>query len=171
MTTKEEFIVIGRIATAHGIKGGLKVLSYTQPKEKILEYNPWWINHQGHWHPIKLTSTKGLNAALIIYVEGCTDRNQAEKLTGSEIGVERKQLPTLPVNEYYWHELIGLTVMDSLGKQLGIINSLIETGSNDVMVVKNENGKEILIPYRPGPVVLKINLADKIMVVDWDPNF
>lgn len=155
---------------AHGIRGGLKVHSYTQPKDKILKYSPWKIKRHGQWETFIVKSSQLANGPMVIvYTDACTTRNEAETFIRCDIAIERSELPALAEHEYYWHDLIGLTVTNSQGKTLGVIQSLMETGANDVMVIQGE--KEILIPYRPGHVILNIDLTHKHMLVDWDPDF
>jgi len=101
---------------------------------------------------------------------GCTTRDLAMAFNQAQIGVLREALPALGVNEYYWADLIGMSVVTDTGLSLGIVESLFETGANDVLVVKGET-REYLIPYVPNDYILEINLETRVMRVLWDPEF
>ena len=108
---------------------------------------------------------KGVVARLV----GCDDRDQAQSLMGYEIGVYRDQLPETEPGEYYWNDLKGLKVVTLQGESLGIVDHLIETGANDVLVVKGE--RERLIPFVQDQVVTKVDLDNGEIQVDWDKDF
>ena len=163
-------LVMGKVGAAHGIKGALKIHSYTQPKEQLCHYLPWQLHIKQQWVPAKVITCQAHGPLLIAYFEGYTDRDQARLLTGTDIGITRNQLPPLPTGEFYWQDLIGLAVFNLEGVELGTVNSLIETGANDVLVVK-QGKKERLIPYLPGQFVKQINLNTRRIDVDWDPDF
>jgi 16S rRNA processing protein RimM len=105
----------------------------------------------------------------IVFLEGYSDRTQIQALTNADIRVARDELPDLPQGNHYWSDLIGLSVWTKTGQNLGIIEDLMETGSNDVLIVQGE--RERLIPYLPDTVILSVDLLDQKMVVDWDPEF
>jgi len=86
-----------------------------------------------------------------------------------EIGVRRDQLPPAAPGEYYWHDLLGLDVVDLHGEALGRVDHLLETGANDVLVVQGE--RERLIPFVPGKVVMRVDLEGGVIQVDWDKEF
>jgi len=95
-------------------------------------------------------------------------------LIGTEIAVHKDQLEVLAENEYFWRDLIGLSVETVEGVKLGKIDWLFDTGSNDVIVIKETEGvetKEHLLPYVFGDVIKSVDLATSLMVVDWDPEF
>ena len=106
---------------------------------------------------------------LVAMLEGWENREAGRSLLGVQIAVDRSQLPALAPGEYYWADLIGLRVVNRNAVELGRVDSLMETGSNDVLVVRDD--RERLIPYVPGDVVLDIDLASGLIRVDWDPDF
>jgi 16S rRNA processing protein RimM len=116
---------------------------------------------------------------LVAQLRGCTDRDMALRFARADIAVERSALPQLEQDEYYWHQLEGLRVYAKSGDGsrvlLGRVDHLVETGANDVLVVKPDTGsldqRERLIPWVPDDVVLKVDLAQGEMLVDWDPEF
>jgi 16S rRNA processing protein RimM len=106
---------------------------------------------------------------LIALLEGTDDRTQAEGLTGRQIAVYRDQFPDLPEDEYYWTDLLGLSVVLEDGRELGTLENMLATGANDVMVVRGE--RERLIPFVPGRYVKRVDVDGRRVVVDWDPDF
>jgi len=170
----EKPVVLGTLGTVYGIKGWLKVNSFTDVAEAIFDYNPWLINQNGVWREIQVSSWKRHNKGLICKLDGIDVREDALALTNVEIGVAADLLPALPEGEFYWRDLIGCTVVTTKGQLLGRLDHLLETGSNDVMVVKPCPGslddRERLLPYTE-QCVQKVDLAAGEMRVDWDADF
>lgn len=160
-------IIIGRLIEPYGIKGWLHLTSYTDPFENIFDYLPWEIrkNDQEPWKKLEIEAYKSHGNHFVVKPKLCNDRDTALLLKGHSIAIERSQLPVLKKNEYYWDDLIGLTVVNSDGKSLGVVDYLFETGSNDVIVTKGE--KTHLIPYLPH-VILSIDLEKQLIMVDWE---
>lgn len=161
-------VIIGRFGRVYGVRGWLRVNSFTDPTTNIFDYSPWQIQRQGEWQPIKLEAKKILGTGLIVKLAGLSDCDQARLFTNLDIAVEANILPQLKFGDYYWEQLIGLAVQTKTGVSLGSIDHLIETGANDVMVVKN--GRERLLPYT-ADTVLSIDLEKQLITVDWDPDF
>lgn len=162
---------MARVAAPFGIKGWLKVYSYAEPPESLLDFPVWKIGAENHWQEHRLLRSHDPEGGplLTVQLEGVTDRDQAASLRGCEIAVEREALDDLPEDEYYWADLIGLAVVDTQGTALGIIEKMIETGANDVLVVQGE--RERLIPYIRPEVVRQVDLDAGKLVVDWDRDF
>lgn len=165
---------MGTISGVHGVKGWVKVYSYTQPRDNIVKYDQWYLSHRGQVKPVKLTGGQSTGRGVIAKIEGIDDREQALALKGAEILIDRSELPALPEGEYYWVDLEGLKVVTVDGVDLGTVSHLMETGANDVFVVKGED-RERLIPFTeapdPGHAVVRISLEEGLIVVDWDPDF
>lgn len=157
-------VVIGTINGLYGVKGWVKVYSYTDPRENILNYTPWLINGQ----PIDLEDGKPQGKGIIAKLKGIDDRNQAIALLQTDICIS--QLPVLPNDEYYWSDLIGLCVINEEGIDFGRISQLFETGANDVIVVKNQD-VERLIPFVWEEIVEQIDLEKREMRVRWPADF
>jgi 16S rRNA processing protein RimM len=174
-----DLIVMGRVSGVFGIKGWLKVWSYTDPIAWILQYRVWYLRQADGWAPYKLQDGHTQGKGIVVQLEGCTDREAALGLVRADIAVKRDALPPLETDEYYWHQLQGLRVYAAAGGTgrvlLGLVDHLIETGANDVLVVKPIEGsldqRERLIPWVPTSVVLQVDLAAREMLVDWDPEF
>lgn len=168
-SSQPPLVIMGKIAGAYGIKGWVKVMSFTHPPEKILRYRPWQLLKDGQPQVVKVKSGKPHGKTLVAWLEGIDDRNQAELLNGYEIAIERQQLPKLDNNEYYWSDLIGLKVINLQGIEFGVVTSLVETGANDVLVVQGE--RERLVPWILEQVIIKVSLEEGLMTVDWDADF
>ena len=165
----DDLLVMGRIAAPWGVKGWLRVTSYTEVAENLLEYLPWFLSLQGNWTQIKPVNGKVHGKGLVIQLEGCTDRDAAAGLSGTEIAIHRDQLPVAGPNEYYWDDLIGLQVVTEDGQAIGTIERLLETGSNDVLVVQGE--REHLVPYILDQVIKAVDLDKGVIRVNWDIDF
>jgi len=164
-------VVLGRIAGLYGVKGWVKVYSETDPPANILDYSPWYLKLAGHWQPYELQEGRIHGKGIVARLGNCTNRDEASPLLGAEITVDRDQLPVLAKDEYYWAELIGLDVVSLEGVTLGKVDHLLETGANDVLVVRSEDQQEVLIPYIRGDVVQEIDLEAGCLRVDWDPDY
>lgn len=162
-------MILGRIGSVFGVKGELKLYSYTDPKENILQYPDWLIHHQDIWQPITLVRGKTHAKGLIVALAGCDTRDRAQEFVGCRIAVPRQALPTLASDEYYWVDLLGLTVVNTQGVCLGSVDRLVETGANDVLVIKGV--KEHWVPFIWHQVIHSVSLSRGRMVVDWDPGF
>ena len=168
----QQFVVVGKISSAYGIKGWLKVNSYTDPATNILQYNPLYLQSRDSkqsWELVKLISGREQGKQVAVQLDGINDRNQAELLRGLELAITRDQLPEPEDDEYYWLDLEGLSVINLDGITLGVVDSIMETGANDVLVVKGD--KERLIPYVMNEFIHTIDLDAGTITVDWDPDF
>ncbi len=165
-----EFLNVGHVSGVFGVKGWVKVFSFTQPRENILAYSPWFLRKNNQVEEIKVTSGQLHGNAVVAELDGVSDRNAALTLMGAEILIKRQQLPRPQFGEYYWTDLVGLSVETDTGVGLGVVDHLLETGANDVLVVV-DGKKERLVPFLQQHTVLKIDLDQGLIVVDWDPDF
>tara|TARA_B100000768_G_C11241073_1_gene359553 strand:- start:867 stop:1367 length:501 start_codon:yes stop_codon:yes gene_type:complete len=164
-----KFVVMGKIVGSHGIKGWLKIQSFTEELKTLGKFSSWFLSKDEiEWKEFKVESCSVQGRTILSKIEYIADRNDADRLRGFLIGINKVNLPILKKGKYYWSDLIGLEVISQSGFNFGIIDSIMETGSNDVLVVKND--KETLIPYLNN-VVLRIDLEKKNILVDWDENF
>jgi 16S rRNA processing protein RimM len=175
MAKHSQETVIGQITSVFGVKGWLKVFSYTDPKDGILDYRNWTLVHNGQRIPARLEEGRRQGQGIVVRLKGIDDRGLARTYCGADITVPMAELPDLPEGEFYWHQLEGLTVFTMDNECLGKVDHLIGTGSNDVLVVRatdeSIDQRERLIPYRPEQVVKNVNLTESAMTVDWDPEF
>ena len=167
------YITVGKIGAPYGVRGFVKVQSFTESIENLLEYDPWYLGNESgdnqHWTEIPVEEARVHGKGIIAKFEGCHDRDAAARLTGQDIAIRRDQLPESEEGEYYWVDLIGLEVKTLEGISLGTVDHLMETGANDVLVVKGD--RERLIPYVPGHIVHEVNIESGIIRVDWDADF
>ena len=162
-------VTLGRITGLYGVRGWVKVFSHTEPRDNILRYNPWQVRLKGQWRALRLAEGRAHNQGIVARLEGYADRDAAAVLLGADIAVQREQFQPLANGEYYWADLIGLKVVTTDGVGLGVVDGLMETGANDVLVVRGE--RERLIPYLPGQVVVAVDREAGELRVDWDPEF
>lgn len=172
MTGNAGLIVLGRISGVYGVRGWIKVHSYTEPRENILSYTPWQILVGEQWRPVTVLDGRAQGKGVIAHLEGWNSPEAARELLGADIGIPRAQLPATRAGQYYWSDLIGLRVLAADDTVLGTVSHLLETGANDVLVVKEIGtaGKEHLIPYIDG-VIVGVDLDAKVLRVDWDVNY
>ena len=163
-----ELVIIGSFGKPFGINGWIKVNSFTAPRNNILNFNPWLIQVNDGWEKIHLEDSKENINNILVKLSGCTTVETVCNFANAKIGIWRKQLPQLPANEYYWIDLIGLQVLNLQGVELGVVQELIATGANDVLVIIGRRRR--LIPYVT-QVITRVDLEKKIMHVDWEEDF
>jgi 16S rRNA processing protein RimM len=172
MDADKDIIILGHLAGAYGVKGWVRVYSETTPIDNILQYSPWYLESRqgsGEWRIVELITGRRQGKGVVAHIQGCDDRDRAAEMRGIRIAVHAEQLPNLGSDEYYWRDLIGLEVINQQGINLGRVSSLMETGSNDVLVVDGD--RERLIPYLPGSSVIEVDTDLKRLLVDWDEDF
>lgn len=167
-------VTLGRVAGVHGVRGWIRVESYTRPHTNLLKYRRWWLT-RGDGFEAKLLEAQAHGRGLIAQITGAdgeaiTDRDVAERLKGAEIQVERRLLPKLPKGQYYWADLIGLAVENEQAVALGQVADMTSNGVQDVMVVQ-DGETERLIPFVIGPLVKDVDLKARRIVCDWQPDF
>ncbi|MCY4148711.1 MAG: ribosome maturation factor RimM [Gammaproteobacteria bacterium] len=162
-------IVIGRIVGHHGLKGWVKVDSFTRPREQFREYQTILVGKKGTWKQVRIEEHKAHSRNLLIRLGECESREQAEPVIGADIAIEHDQLTELSEGEYYWIDLIGLSAVNLQGAELGTISRIIETGANDVIVAQSGQA-EILIPWIPD-VIRNVDLEERLIVVDWQQDY
>jgi len=164
-----ERVVVGKFGRPQGIKGLVRVISFTEPRENVLSYPNWSMQLRGVWHDVKRTHDDITPQHLLTRIEGYTTREQVAELTNATIAVPKTALPSLEDGVFYWHQLVGMQVVHEQGQILGTIESIFATGSNDVLVVVGE--KKRLIPYLLDDVIQNINTDTGTMTVCWDLDF
>lgn len=161
-------IVLGKFGSTYGVRGWIKVYSFTDPTENLQNYPDWQVKFKGNWQPLAIEDKKKHGEILIIKIRGIDSPEEVHKYTNCLIGILPKDLPVLPLGEYYWSQLEGLKVVTLQGDYLGKVDHLLDTeGANDVIVVVDQEGQEHLIPYLKS-VVKSIDLNTAVMVVDWE---
>lgn len=170
-------ITLGKISGAHGVKGWVKVFSETQPRENAVNYSPWQLKLRGEWQEYEVLAGRRHGKTVVVNLAGIEDRDAAAALNGVEIAIWRSQLPPPAEGEFYWTDLEGLAVKTTEGLDLGTVSHLVETGSNDVLVVReppqkqDSKSRERLVPFIREQVIKAIDFDAGIITVDWDPEF
>lgn len=161
-------ILIGQVSGCFGVKGWLKIFSYSNPRENITTYKSWIIGGRLY----ESIESKKNGKLIVAKLNGIDDKETAATFMGQDIEIEQAQLPQLESNHYYWRDLIGLQVSNTQGVDFGKIKSLLETGANDVIIIKGD--RERLIPYiadgSEHQTIIKVDLETQTMVVDWHEN-
>lgn len=176
MSEQNNRIVMGKLGSTYGIRGWLKVFSYTDNAESIFDYTPWYLNQKGKWVEYKVESWKRHGQGYVCKLAGLDVREDAQLMTNFEIAIDPASLPELSEDEFYWRELFGMQVFTTKGYNLGEVTDLLETGSNDVLVIKANlkdafGQKERLVPYLEEQVIKKVDREARRIEVDWDPGF
>lgn len=170
----KNWVLIGAIGKPYGIKGWVKINSYTEPTSNIFDYRPWYLAAPGKENsPILIEIINyHLNHGqhLIAQLADCQTPESASLLTNHKIYVERQTLSPLAEKEYYWVDLIGLKVYNQEKIYLGTVEAILATGSNDVLVVVDQK-KRHLIPFLLERTIQSIDIGQKTMLVDWNSNF
>lgn len=167
--SEQDYIKVGKVSGVFGVKGWVKVFSFTDDRENILGFSPWLLKKDSDSRLIKVIDGMLQGKAVVARLDGINDRDQAAGLMGWDIFISPEQLPKAAEGEYYWSDLIGLNVETIEGVSLGVVDSLMETGANDVVIVHGE--RERVIPFLQGQTIIKIDLETGKMIVDWDPEF
>ncbi len=175
---KSNLVNAGQITTVFGVKGWLKVHSHTDPVESLLDYPTWWLKTSHGVKEVEITEGRPHGPGLVVHIKGIDDRDKARELSKVTIAIERDQMPDLGDGEFYWHQLVGLKVYSDYEGQsffFGTVDKLLETGANDVLVVKACDGSmddsERLIPYVPEQFITDIDLDKEEIRIAWDPEF
>jgi len=159
---------MGRIIAPFGVKGWVKVQPNTAAIQNLLAYGTWWVGGEGDWRERAVAEAKVQGRTVVARLTGCDDRDAAALLQGKPVAVPRAALPQARSGEYYWADLIGLTVVNTESRELGSIVGLLQTGANDVLVVQGE--RERLIPFI-ATVVREVDLASGMVRVDWGTDY
>lgn len=162
-------VVMGKIVAAQGILGWVKVQTFTEYLDSLLDYDTWYVGNEQNWQPLQVLEADVHGKVLVAKLEGIADRTAAEKYKGQLIAVPREELPEQEDGAYYWSDLIGLTVENLAGEAFGTVATLLETGANDVLVIKGASG-ETLIPFIAS-VIRQVDLKNKTIRVDWQADY
>ncbi len=166
--------MLGRISGLYGVKGWLRLYSYTEPREALLAYESWLLRVDTEWLWMAVADGRRQGKAVVARLAGIDDRDAAARFIGADVAVPRAELPEAEVGRYYWADLIGLEVRKSNGQRLGTVAHMLATGAHDVMVVHAAGEapdaplREVLIPFVLDRYVLKVDGAARVIDVDWE---
>ena len=166
----ERRILLGRVAGAFGVRGELKLESWTEPRSAIFNYQPWIVvSPSGQESTVSGVRGRDTGKHLIARFPDVDDRDVVEAMRGPEVYVARSSLPPPKPDEYYWVDLEGLDVKTVEGVSLGQVSHLFSTGSNDVLVTRGD--RERMIPFVQPEFVKSVDFDANLVIVDWDPDF
>ena len=169
MSAREKWVILGRVSGVFGVKGWLKVQSYTEPRANIVGFGAWTLRMNGVDRAFEVEDGHGHAGSVVAKLHGIDDRDQAREWIGADIVVARERLPAIAEGELYWTDLEGLEVRTTTGIVLGKVDHLLATGGNDVLVL--DSVPQRLIPFVVGAVVKEVDLAAGYIVVDWSPDY
>ncbi len=185
----DDVLAMGRITSVYGIKGWVKIESSTEPRANIFAYQPWYITGKSGLESLEVDQYRVHGKAYTGHIKGIDDRDLAEAYCRKDIYIEKSLLPELGDNEAYWHQLEGVKVYsigileqgtaiarNPVGDRilLGAISEIMETGANDVLVLKScadsIDKRERLVPW-VDKFLHSIDLSKGEIEVYWDPEF
>ena len=161
-------MILGRIAAPYGVKGWVRVHPFTASTASLLRYRSWWLGHEGQWEELEVVQARVHGSAVVALLAGHAERDAALRLRGKQVAVPRSALPEARDNEFYWVDLLGLKAVNVAGQDLGEVVRILETGANDVLVVRGRS--EHLIPFIAA-VVQDVDLAMGVIRVDWGADY
>lgn len=172
MATDERRVLLGRIVGVYGVHGEVKIESFTEPRLRIFDYLPWLLERApGEVEEIDKVHGRAQGKGVIAALAGVDDRDQAAALIGAQILIPRTALPAVDQGEFYRTDLEGLDVVNMQGESLGRVSHLFDTGVHPVLVTKEADGREHLIPFVPDVYVQAVDLDARRITVDWDADF
>ncbi|MDH7454245.1 ribosome maturation factor RimM [Luteimonas composti] len=170
MNTLARRILMGRIHGAFGVRGELKLESFSNPPEAIFRYLPLTLRTtQGVEREVEGARGRATGKGIVMRLPGVEDRDAAEALRGAELYVPREALPPPAPGEYYWVDLEGLRVVNTDGVDFGVVSHLFSTGANDVLVARGE--RERMIPFVQPDYIVSVDFDAGVVTVDWDAEF
>jgi|TARA_Y100000996_G_scaffold303859_1_gene241147 16S rRNA processing protein RimM len=161
----DNYIIVGKVLNTHGIKGYLTIRTYTSIPEDIFKY-PLHIHTKNTIKKIEIEDHNFMPKKTIMKILDVDNIEDADDYIGQNLLVLKTHLPKTTNDEYYWYDLIGSSVINHNGLELGYIDDLFTSGENDILIIKREGSlKEIYIPFLKNHI---IDFKDKILTVRWD---
>ncbi len=168
-------VTVGQVGGAYGVRGWVRIASFTDPPSNLLDYQPWHLrleradSGQSGWQLCPAEAVRPHRGGFVARFPQVVDRDAALRISGAEIAVPQTCLPAPGEGEFYWRELIGLRVVDQNGMDLGVVERLLPTGVHDVLAIQGggDGGAEVLIPF-VGAHVSEVRIQDGVIHVDWE---
>ncbi|MFC6276800.1 ribosome maturation factor RimM [Psittacicella hinzii] len=174
MAKKEKLLTVGKLGSTYGYKGWIRVNSYTEQATNIFNYPNWLVNLNGNMTPVTVEDWKVHANHLVCKLDCLHTLEEAKAFNNLYVYVKNEDLPELE-GEYYWKDLIGCKVVNQEEYELGTVKQILETGANDVLELtaplNDQYGrKDRLVPF-VDQYLVKVDIQNKLIVVDWDPEF
>jgi 16S rRNA processing protein RimM len=171
-----DLVVVGRVIDAWGLKGGIKVQPYSQDAQALLKAREWWIEEGPEWRDVEVFSARLHGLSVTATLVGISDRDVAEKLKGRAICVPRSRFPVTEDSEYYWVDLVGLSVFNPAGEELGQVRTLLDHSAHPILEIEGAaaaGSQERVVRLVPfvSAIVLDVDLGARRMVVDWQLDY
>ena len=166
---QQHWVPMGYIKGAFGVKGWVKVHADTEYADSLLSYPEWRLNKNGSIRTVSLESGKLAGDGLQVKFSGVDDRDAAASLRGFTVEINRAEFDPAGENEFYWADLVGMTVNNRQGMHLGTVSGLMETGAHDILIVRKKGG-ETLIPF-VSRFIDEVDQTERIITADWDEDF
>ena len=161
--TKPDLILVAQVSAAVGLQGEFKLLSFMDDPFSVLEYSPL-LNDTGQ-PALVVTKAREHKGGLVVCAEGIPDRTAADKIMGLKLYVDRAELPEPDEDEYYITDLIGMTVIDTAGAEVGKVANIDNFGAGDLLDIRPKEGASFYLLFSLENVP-EIRLADRTIVVD-----
>jgi 16S rRNA processing protein RimM len=161
-------VAMGRVIAPFGIKGWVRLRTWTETEDGLAGFPTWWLEHDGRWAPVELEDYEVHAKGVVAKLKGIDDRTAAQMLKGRDVGVPREALGEAGKGEIYWVDLVGYEVVNLEGVVLGKLEGRLDTVGNDVMMVKGE--KDYLIPFVEA-YVKEVSPASRTITVDWGRDY
>jgi 16S rRNA processing protein RimM len=158
-----DLLVVGKIVKAQGVKGEVKILPFSGEPEDLLSYEKFYLNRAAMPEAFTVSQSRIHGKFFVVKLSAVNSREASESLVGLDIFVARADMPVLPADEFYWHEYIGLKVVTDQGQELGTVNSLMATGSSDILVISGK-GQEYLVPAIE-EIIVEVDFDSKTLVI------
>ncbi len=175
--TTSSYVIVAKVIGVHGIKGHVKILSFTEPPENIIDFKRFFILSGQNWQHLDISDFQIKGQNIVAILNNIRDRDEARIFNGRSIAVLREDLPKIDNEQegYYWVDLEGLAVYNRDNKLLGHVDSVFNTGANDILAVdpdsRVDDEKQILIPYILNKYILSVDLENKKITVDWEEDW
>ncbi len=159
-----DYVLVGKVCRAHGIKGEVKIYPFSQSPENFVHYKELLlVDLHGRQYNYPIVRARSHERLAIIALDGVSSRDQAEELVESEVWISKESLPKIGPDEFYWQDMVGMAVFTTAGQGLGVIRAIFATGGHDVFVV-SAHGKEFLIPAQEEFIEQVDTHAKKVVV-------
>lgn len=170
MVEEKQFVPMGYVRGAYGVKGWLKIKTDTEYPDSLAGHAVWYLGNGEKWTEFAFAAGKIAGDAFLAKLEGIDDRDRAEALRGMTVAVPRAGFAETAEGEYYWVDLVGLKVVNAAGATLGVVEGLMESGAHDILQVRHDSGRQILIPF-VAKFIGDIDRAGGIIRADWEADY